>query len=307
MSRFAIFFFLLRDHDDNTACWFVRPQLTTAPQGRVHNPSGEGVRAISSQVQAKVAKHSSSQLSSDDHETKTKEGTAKRNITRKKTADKDTGNYNSIHKKQGGHGKGQWKDMMDPSYAEEMPLDEKDPLYVPSEDSNKFILSSIDQEAEKRGYDPGTTKAIYGPMLTKSEFKHQFAECLKEYFDSCDSDELIRSLDELGCKEYHAEIVKKAISLAMDKSSRERELTSRLLTCLHPSPLSTEDMEAGFCLLLDSLDDLTTDVPDAKVSVDGSFDEMHVPDDCTDDCRVLFGPRRCGRSLAARFHVGAKQ
>ena len=72
---------------------------------------------MSSQVQAKAAKHAEKEA---DHETKTKEGTAKRNIVRKKTSDKDSGNYNSMHKKQGGHGKGQWKDVMDPSYIGEL-------------------------------------------------------------------------------------------------------------------------------------------------------------------------------------------
>ena len=203
----------------------------------------------------------------DAHETKTKEGTAKRNITRKKTADKDSGNYNSAHKKQGGHGKGQWKEMMDPSYADEIPIDENDPIFDAAEDSDRFILTSIDATADKRGYDTTTEKAVYGPMLTLQEYKFQLIEALKEYFDSCDADEVIRTLEELGCQEYCAEIPKKAISLAMDKGPRERELTSRLLTCLHPTPLSLEDMEAGFVHLLDSLDDLLTDVPDAHVSI----------------------------------------
>lgn len=196
-----------------------------------------------------------------------KEGTAKRNITRKKTADRDSGNYNSLHKKQGGHGKGQWKDVMDPSYVEEIPIDEKDPIYDEAEDSNKYILSSAEQASDKRGYDPETSKPVYGPMLTKSEFKHQLIECLQEYFDSCDADEVIRTIQELGCQEYNAEIVKKAISLALDKHPRERELISRLLTCLHPVPLSHDDMEEGFVALLDSLEDLSTDVPEAKVRV----------------------------------------
>jgi programmed cell death protein 4 len=116
-----------------------------------------------------------------------------------------------------------------------------------------------------RGYDPATSKAVYGPMLTLNEFKLQVAECIKEYFDSGDADEVIRTLEELGCQEFHPEIVKKAISLAMDKGPRERELTSRLLTCLHPSPLSHEELEAGFEILLDGLDDLSKDVPDAQV------------------------------------------
>jgi programmed cell death protein 4 len=197
-----------------------------------------------------------------------KEGTSKRNITRKKTSDKESGNFDSGKKKQGGHGKGEWQDAMDPHYSDDEPIDENDPIYDAAEDS-KYILSSAgdtSQDADKRGYDPGTSKAVYGPMLTKSEFKLQLMECLKEYFDSCDSDEVIRTLEELGCQEYHAEIVKRAVSLAMDKGPRERELTSRLLTCLHPTPLSMEDMENGFKTLLDSLDDLSKDVPDAMVS-----------------------------------------
>lgn len=216
-----------------------------------------------------VATSEKAKADADSHETRVKEGTAKRNITRKKTADRESGNYNSQHKKQGGHGKGQWKEVMDPSYVEKIPIDENDPLYDVAEDSDRYILSSTDntdQEADKRGYDPETSKPVYGPMLTKSEFKHQVADCLQEYFDSCDADEVIRSLQELGCQEYHSEIVKKAISLALDKHPRERELISRLLTCLHPVPLSHDDMERGFVSLLDSLEDLSTDVPEAKVS-----------------------------------------
>ena len=195
-----------------------------------------------------------------------KDGTAKRNITRKKTADKESGNYNSAYKKQGGHGKGQWKADMDPTCADDLPIDEDDPIYDAAEDSDRYILTSIDADAGKRGYDQTTSKAVYGPMLTIQEFKFQLQECLKEYFDSCDADEVIRSLEELKCQEFHSEIPKKAISLALDKGPRERELTSRLLTCLHPTPLSMDEMEKGFIALLDSLDDLYTDVPDAHVS-----------------------------------------
>jgi hypothetical protein len=41
---------------------------------------------------------------------------------------------------------------------------------------------------------------------------------------------------------------------------------SRLLTVLHPIPLADTEMERGFTILLDSLDDLQTDVPEANVS-----------------------------------------
>ena len=216
------------------------------------------------------------------YDTKVKEGTAKRNIVRKKTADKDSGNFNSVHKRYGGHGKSQWQDsMMDPSYAEEIPIDEKDPIYDEAEDLERYILVSSTgmngtntNGADKRGYDPGTSRAIYGPLLTLCEFKVQLLECIKEYFDSCDTDEVIRTLQELGCQEYHPEIVKKAISLAMDMGPRERELTSRLLPCLHPNPMSLEELQVGFVILLDSMDDLSKDVPDAKVRKEYGFGDI---------------------------------
>jgi MA3 domain len=241
-----------------------------------HQPEGTSSKAGSTAA-SHNNKDKDNNHNKDGHETKVgKEGTAKRNITRKKTNEKDTGNYNSNYKKQGGHGKGQWQaDVMDPSYVEEIPVDEKDPIYDVAEDSTEYILTSgtaalgtttttatsaggggvgmvvVVDPGDKRGYDPGTDKAVYGPLLTLCEFKVQLTECLYEYFDSCDADEVIRTLQELGCQEYHFEIVKKAVSLAMDKGPRERELTSRLLSCLQPAPLTHSHMEAGFTILLD--------------------------------------------------------
>jgi len=245
-----------------------RPEITVETMGKVHNPTGQGVKAVSSQVQAKTEKLSNRANGRDvptaitvdeQHTTKTKEGTAKRNIQRKKTE----GAFDSRNKKQGGHGKGQWKDdiMYDEVIA---PMDENDPLY--DETEGKYVLGST-EDPESRNYDPSEGKVVYGPMLTLSEFKLQVHQNLEEYFDSCDTDEVIRSIEELKCREYHVNIVKKAVSISLDKHPRERELISRLLTCLHPTPLTDKDLEEGFNILLDSLDDLTTDVPDAKTMV----------------------------------------
>lgn len=229
---------------------------------------------MSSQVQNKVAKLRSATggvagavvAPKNEHETKVKEaGSARRNITRKKSGVSE-GKYDSRNKKQGGHGKGKWDQLMDGSlddYVEE--IDEDDPLYDEAEHS-KYILSGGGEGLDPTGqYDENTERAIYGAMLTLPEFKIRLAESIREYFDSADSDEVIRSLDELKCRTYHSEVVKKAVSLSLDEGPRERELVSRLLTCLHPTPLSSEDIEAGFENLLDSLHDLAIDIPDAKV------------------------------------------
>lgn len=114
--------------------------LNNHMQGKVHNPTGAGVRAVSSGVQRKAASvaaagksesgngnssngnktshhpvsHSHGSrpgphrhhhhITDDELATHVKEGTAKRNITRKKTDPAVGGNYDSKSKKMGGAG-----------------------------------------------------------------------------------------------------------------------------------------------------------------------------------------------------------
>jgi hypothetical protein len=253
-------------------------------QGKVHNPSGQGVAAFSA-GKKKVEKtttdaHHHSQKQ-DDHETKKiEEGSSRRNITRKKTDPAATGRYDSRNKKQGGAGKGKWlKDGSDLDLGMDEPLDENDPLYVAEEDADpsSYVLSSHETADELRhsgagpnAYDADNDKAVYGPMLTLAEFKIRVSDAVREYFDSSDADEVVRCIDEMKCREYHPEVVKRAIILGLDAGPRERELICRLLACLHPNPLSDECMELGFEVLLDSIDDLVIDIPDARAMV-GSF------------------------------------
>jgi hypothetical protein len=63
----------------------------------------------------------------------------------------------------------------------------------------------------------------------------------------------------------HPEAAKRAISLGCDEGPRERELVSMLLACLHPDPLTDGETEAGFGMVLDAIEELTIDIPDAKV------------------------------------------
>lgn len=209
-----------------------------------------------------------------EHETKVKEeGSERRNITRKKSS----GNsqlYDSRNKKQGGSGKGKWREEMDGSDTINEPIDPDDPLYDVDDaaEEGKYILSSsegLEANATEgaNGYDPVAEKVVYGPLLTLPEFKIRLTETIKEYFDSADADEVVRGIEEMKCKTYHAEVVKRAIGLSLDEGPRERELTSRLLTHLHPRPLTDSDLESGFELLLDSLSDLSIDIPDAKEMV----------------------------------------
>jgi programmed cell death protein 4 len=261
-----------------------RPEVTIETMGRVRNPTGEGVKATSSGLKKKIAivNSTSTTLEADtkrnekndaDHDTKVKEaGSSRRNITRKNTKE-NSQLYDNKKKKQGGSGKGKWGGPLDDSDMVEAkvgPLDENDPLYDQTEEGNIILSSSNGIKYTRKdsiGYDPVAEGVVYGPLLTLAEFKLRLGDAVKEYFDSADSDEVISSIEEMKCKEYHPEVVKRAISLSLDEGPRERELVSRLLTCLHPRPLKDIDVEKGFEILLDSLDDLCIDIPDAKEMV----------------------------------------
>lgn len=255
-----------------------RPEVTVSTMGSVRNPGGEGVPVktikMKSDANGLGPQRNHHHHTAKEHETVVKEeGSSRRNITRKKT-DKEAGNYDSSKKKQGGAGKGKWgKSAIGSAYDNEpIEIDKNDPLYDEDDLDSSYVLSSapVDTVAGKSGYDPIVSKAVIGPMLTLPEFKIRVTESLREYFDSGDVGEFILGVKELKCKDYHSELVKRAISLSCDEGPRERELTSRLMACIHPSLLSDGEMEEGFQLLLNALDDLEIDIPDAKGMV-GAF------------------------------------
>jgi len=250
-----------------------RDQVTVETMGRVHNPTGSGVAAFS-------AKKPPGKPGAEHATRKCEDGSSRRNITRKKTDPGATGRFDSRNKKRGGAGKGEWRDPVDGSDHAALELDENDPLYVADEDADptSYVLSSSGPDADNRrkeglppdAYDPASDTAVYGPMLTLAEFKLRVGDAVREYFDASDADEVVRCIDEMRCRDYHPEVVKRAVSLGLDAGPRERELVSRLLACLHPNPLADGEMEMGFQVLLDSIDDLVIDIPDAKEMV-GSF------------------------------------
>ncbi|GBF95677.1 hypothetical protein Rsub_08659 [Raphidocelis subcapitata] len=94
-------------------------------------------------------------------------------------------------------------------------------------------------------------------------FKAAAAAALREYFDSADAVEVAARLAELGEPGMHPLFVKAAVTMAMDRRDRERELVSALLTSLHPGTLSDSEVAAGFTRLLAAADDTVLDLPDA--------------------------------------------
>ncbi|EFJ42803.1 hypothetical protein VOLCADRAFT_107054 [Volvox carteri f. nagariensis] len=94
-------------------------------------------------------------------------------------------------------------------------------------------------------------------------FKAASLAALREYFDSQDAEEVAARLVALEEPGLHPLFVKAAVSLALDRKDRERELVSKLLVALVPEVISPEALAGGFTRLLAAADDLVLDVPDA--------------------------------------------
>lgn len=91
-------------------------------------------------------------------------------------------------------------------------------------------------------YDPEHRRVVIGPMLTLSEFKRQVASIMEEYFSSSEVEEILVTIKELKCDDFHYELVKRAISMSLDRTERERELVSRFLSTAYPDVLPTEQL-----------------------------------------------------------------
>jgi len=95
--------------------------------------------------------------------------------------------------------------------------------------------------------------------------KELIAGIMREFFSNSDINDTCKSLDKIKVC-YHHEVVKKAISMAMDADNRSRELVSRLLaTSVGDSPkcpITRAGVVSGFEILLSRVDDLHKDVPD---------------------------------------------
>jgi programmed cell death protein 4 len=94
-------------------------------------------------------------------------------------------------------------------------------------------------------------------------FKKAVMALIDEYFNSGDINEAATSLQELDEPEFHHFFIKKLVTMAMDKHSREREMASNLLSSLYSEVIPGEQLQKGFLNLAQSLDDLKLDVPDA--------------------------------------------
>eukprot|EP00941_MAST-03F_sp_MAST-3F-sp1_P002098 g2098.t1 len=193
-------------------------------------------------------------------------------------------------KKGGGGGKHTWGRAGDEINIPEM--DPGDPCYEHEEDNEPYILVSREDEimsaAVKAGVETRPTRSMsgsagicpnspprnsydpskfrQGPPVTLQEFKEKEVGILSEFFINGVTAEVQTSLEEMCCPVFHYEFVKKAITLSMDKSGREREMVCRLLSDLYGlGTLSSNQVGKAFERLFEQADDLELDAPDFRM------------------------------------------
>jgi len=112
-------------------------------------------------------------------------------------------------------------------------------------------------------YDSEEDAYIPRPPPAIENFKLRVKGILDEYFASGDVEEAKRALIELDHPDFHHEFVKSAISRAFDGHDRERELASNLLPRLYPNVITHNKIVEGFTTLLERIEDLKLDIPNA--------------------------------------------
>jgi len=227
------------------------------------------------------------------------DGTSKRNIIRK-------------GKKKAGHGGKKDVEIDDGSaYAEAGgALDEHDPNYDSEEETgSEYIpVSSPTRDGiAAAGIDSATT-----PM-TLTAYKRAIQPFIEQYFLSAEEEECRKNLLELRNPQYSYEFVKRLVTMSMDRSDKERELASRLLSDFYPDVLSTNVIGKGFERIFEIIDELEKDAPAAR-DVTATFiarcvvDEILPPSFLADVVVCSLGGDiiEHAKRMLSREHMGAR-
>ncbi|CAB3980331.1 programmed cell death 4-like [Paramuricea clavata] len=164
-------------------------------------------------------------------------------------------------KKGGAGGKGTWGKPGEVYDDEDMMNDELDPNYD-SEEAEEPYLEELK------------------PELTEEEFNKFIEPVIQEYYEHGETQEVILSLNELNIlSSMKHKIPALAVTLAMEKKDAQREMASILISDLYGVIVTEDEISQGFMDVLDDLEDITLDTPDAP-EVLGKFIARAVADDC---------------------------
>jgi len=100
-------------------------------------------------------------------------------------------------------------------------------------------------------------------VMEKTEITTPVVAIVHDYLLSGDLSDVITGLKECAEPNVQEQFVKKALTIAFEHHSYERELISKLLSGLYSNTIPADKFTLGFQACLDSIDDLVLDTPDA--------------------------------------------
>ncbi|KAL3830490.1 hypothetical protein ACJIZ3_019292 [Penstemon smallii] len=100
---------------------------------------------------------------------------------------------------------------------------------------------------------------------TVEDLKVKINDLLVEYIVSGDVKEACRCIKDLNVPHFHHEIVKRAIVMAMEKKQAESSLLYLLKRAFEVGLINSSQISKGFGRIIDLVDDLSLDIPNAKV------------------------------------------
>jgi programmed cell death protein 4 len=185
--------------------------------------------------------------------TKTKEGSAKRNILRK-------GTPGVIRKENSARGSSGIDDgSVNPISGA---IDDGDPNYDSEEEWDSFGLK-YDRKNHQNVRSWGESM-VGDSKMTLTTYKKDITPIIKEYLRTGDVDEALEKLDQVAAPEYGYEFIKRSINTSFDMSDRERERLSKLISIAYPDVFSSNMIGKGFERLFELVDEIEKDCPNCR-------------------------------------------
>ncbi|KAJ0400018.1 hypothetical protein P43SY_004668 [Pythium insidiosum] len=179
---------------------------------------------------------------------------------------KERSKSRDMGKRMGGGQKGVWGNTTEILTAVKA-VDNHDPNFDSEGEENVVLVSSDGSPVRKSSLPPMDPDPLVDDELRANpppEIKKRIIEILDEYLTSGDAEEVKSSLIEMDAEPFKYEVVKRAITMSMDKNDKEREMVSRLLSELYLNGLTPSQIATGFRRVLLHADDLQIDIPNAK-------------------------------------------
>ncbi|XAR62230.1 hypothetical protein NMG60_11016916 [Bertholletia excelsa] len=108
---------------------------------------------------------------------------------------------------------------------------------------------------------------------TVEDVKGQINNLLIEYIVSGDKKEAFRCIKDLKVPFFHHEIVKRAITLAMERQQAEGRILDFLKIAAEEGLINSSQISKGFSRIIDSVDDLSLDIPNARQKLQSLISE----------------------------------